>query len=160
MLNISPFQVNLHLLLNICSKERKYGISVQSSFMFEHICEEPLQNWAHEQGQKWLHVHRKWTKKKWRPTLIETTFRAVMGRHSKINPSILGILIAAISGELKLFKPLCQTEGSCLFSFCQQQWECLPKWNQTTGVCRNSWRDYLIFWLKPHFFGQLVYLPR
>lgn len=98
-------------------------------------------------------------KNHWRMTLIETTFRAVMGRHSKINPSILGILIAAISGELKLFKPLCQTERSCLFFFCQQQWECLPKWNQTTGVYRNSWRDYLIFWLKPHFLVSWFICP-
>lgn len=97
--------------------------------------------------------------RRWRLTLIETTFWTVMGRHRKINPAILGILIAAISGELKLFKPLCQTEGSCLFFFCQQQWECLPKWNQTTGVYRNSWRDYLIFWLKPHFLVSWFIFP-
>lgn len=43
MLNISAFQVNLQLLLNTGAKEAKWDISVESSFMFEHICEEPLQ---------------------------------------------------------------------------------------------------------------------
>lgn len=160
LVNTSAFEINLCLLLNIWDTETKCTISGEqhdSVLCLNMFIKKPVLKWAHESGPKWLNVHRKWINKKWRTVLIETTFWAVTWRHRKIDPSILGILIAAITRELKLFEALCQTNVNCLFFFWKQQWERLTKWKQITGFYRNSRNDHLDFWLKITFY-QLIYL--